>query len=838
MGQPPEKPPSDVGGSPPRSLPEGVTELRPDHLEHLRASGLSDAIIRERGYVTVLGPVGAGHLEPGFSKAQRKHAAGIAYPVYHLGHLEASANGAWWKAAHHWELRPDGPRTLGGKLAKYERPRGSSNAADVLPRFRPLLADPSRRLWITEGAKKADALADLGEVAVNLGGVWNFRGKNASGGKAVLAGLREEIAWNDREVILAFDSDWDEKRQVLGALRRAADMVAGWGATVHALHLPKRSDGSKTGLDDFVAQLPDGERLDALLRHTKPFADRGGLPPEKLGVNPETGRVLYNPANWSGGEDSRLTYAHPNGRVETVYTGVLAVVATGTRDDGTEELVVRFGVGSRVETVTAPSAELARARGVIDHLAARGANVHEENARKVAAYLRSFAALNADALPRRQLADHYGRVDGGIVGPGWSVGASAVYTGREHVEVLTDPTPYRAALEEAATWGPPAWPVFLLVGLAIASPHLEYLRTRRNPVVSLSGGSNSGKTTAAEFASGIYGNPETRPLRIEGGRTTVAGLMQTLEGLGGLPAFVDEAHVLNDYVLRVGVYGHANGESYTRGGRDGHATGGSPLRGVLVLAGELPPELGALGAHNRLLRIETAQHPIFGLESAPARADLLRTAVINGHGAVGRTLTAEVWTNRTAWAADVRSLADSLTSSAREWHPHLAAAEVSVLAAWSALNLDGPPPRGIAEQALRALEAGRREHDPIGEAFEALRAAVLAIRPSHDNPDHRHDRGAFVAKHDKVSGEYLVNPRAEVIRAALEGFGGLPGLAAQWARRGLVLPASDGKGTRPRRIPDHGLMRVLVIPEQHMDPEAAAIGEPSDLEADWERAYA
>jgi hypothetical protein len=71
------------------------------------------------------------------------------------------------------------------------------------------LRNPHIPLWFTEGAKKADALASAyGDaiIPININGVWGFRGTNSAGGKVALPDI-DEIAWNGRAVVLAFDSD-------------------------------------------------------------------------------------------------------------------------------------------------------------------------------------------------------------------------------------------------------------------------------------------------------------------------------------------------------------------------------------------------------------------------------------------------------------------------------------------------------------------------------------------------------------------------------------------------------------------------------------------------------
>ena len=69
--------------------------------------------------------------------------------------------------------RPDMPRfNAEGKSIKYELPRGASMRLDCPPRCQALLGDPTVALYITEGQKKADALASQGACALALLGVY------------------------------------------------------------------------------------------------------------------------------------------------------------------------------------------------------------------------------------------------------------------------------------------------------------------------------------------------------------------------------------------------------------------------------------------------------------------------------------------------------------------------------------------------------------------------------------------------------------------------------------------------------------------------------------------
>ncbi|MEZ4521156.1 MAG: DUF3854 domain-containing protein [Thermomicrobiales bacterium] len=135
-------------------------------------------------------------------------------------------------------------------------------------------------LWITEGSKKVDAAISRGLVCIGVVGVYGWRGTNDAGGKTALSDL-EYIAWNDRKVYLAFDSDVMEKREVHQALERFAALLAGRGAKVRYVYIPS-TDGLKVGLDDYLA---GGGSVDELLRAATDTLQR--LPSAEPDTEPE-----------------------------------------------------------------------------------------------------------------------------------------------------------------------------------------------------------------------------------------------------------------------------------------------------------------------------------------------------------------------------------------------------------------------------------------------------------------------------------------------------------------------------------------------------------------------
>ena len=173
------------------------------------------------------------------------------------------------------QIRPDQPRVVKGRVSKYEMPRDSRMVIDVPPRVRPAIGNPHTPLVITEGARKADSAVSAGLNAVDLVGVWTWRGTNGAGGKTALPDF-EQIALNGRVVYLAFDSDAMTKHEVHQALERFASFLRGRQADVRFVYLPSGAGGAKTGLDDFLAA--GHSRDDVLALATDQLRPLGGEP--------------------------------------------------------------------------------------------------------------------------------------------------------------------------------------------------------------------------------------------------------------------------------------------------------------------------------------------------------------------------------------------------------------------------------------------------------------------------------------------------------------------------------------------------------------------------------
>jgi hypothetical protein len=173
-------------------------------------SGISPQVIAQRTYSTATDPDELSEL--GFADYQIKTPA-LLIPVW-------GVDGRYRFA----RIRPDDPRQdrdKPGKVIKYEQPPGTPLALDVPRAAQPHLDDPTKRLWIVEGEKKADALVSRGECAVALLGVWAWKRDGAP--------LEDwdHIRLVGREVRVLFDSDAAHKIEVKRALRALSVYLRG-----------------------------------------------------------------------------------------------------------------------------------------------------------------------------------------------------------------------------------------------------------------------------------------------------------------------------------------------------------------------------------------------------------------------------------------------------------------------------------------------------------------------------------------------------------------------------------------------------------------------------------
>jgi hypothetical protein len=310
-----------------------IPTLSPSHLDSLRGSGISDDIIRERGYRTVA--CQSDLMALGFSARQAAAAKNGHVLVIPLYGVDGGICG--------YIARPDSPRIdlKSGKAHKYEFPPKAQQILDVPVGCRDKISNPSIPLFITEGAKKADAAVSAGLTCIDLAGVWNWRGTNTVGGSTAL-GDWELVALNDRQIYIVFDSDVTIKVGVWLAAYRLGKFLRSKRAHVSYLVLPPLEDGSKCGLDDWL--VGNNHNTDALLNFV-----RNELPPDPrtLGTqdadNQILGEIEDESGHWIARRDGMWIQKEIDDPVEGITTILTPlanfsgrIIGSITRNDGAE----------------------------------------------------------------------------------------------------------------------------------------------------------------------------------------------------------------------------------------------------------------------------------------------------------------------------------------------------------------------------------------------------------------------------------------------------------------------------------------------------------------------
>jgi len=320
---------------------------------------------------------------------------------------------------------------------------------------------------------------------------------------------------------------------------------------------------------------------------------------------------------------------------------------------------------------------------------------------------------------------------------------------------------------------------------------------------------------------------------MEAGRSTPAAIFQSLEHLGGLPLFIDDAHAVPEPKrIEMAAYAFANGQRYTVGGPDGKTRGGGELGGALLAI----PEFKHAGSRLRVLWGDANATLPLGAEAAAQstegqrRALLLETAWERGAGRFGYAVAQAIWGDWAAFTADVAALAgDEALVPLGAWTTPLAAAAAALNVAFRVANVGALPPsfEHILSAWATMLTHGRDETDPATDAWEALLTMLTQGRRYDDAQFDEEagklptsatwewleaDRGGGMIACRKVGDAYLRVPTStpqfneRVGKAAVQLHG------QTWLRRNWLLFCRDGKATEPMKTPDGTLLRMLKVP--------------------------
>jgi hypothetical protein len=535
-------------------------------------------------------------------------------------------------------------------------------------------------------------------------------------------------------------------------------------------------------------------------------------------------------------QDNTIVRNDRMGMPVSVYPGAIYVRRVGADlHTGDQRITVAWSnAGEVMAELTIPRAVLTDGHEFGKLLGGAGAALHPNNIRAVAQLLVEFIVQNRSAIPEVLLADRLGLARDGLVLPAGTVGLdeSARYVGNL-VATGADPDAYPAALRQVMGWDGNAT-TLLLLGLSLASPVIGRTRPPRNPVVYLAGPSDIGKTTAVQFALGVWGEPSRLPFQVQAPGTTKIGLQQSLTTLGGLPLFLDECHqVAEPRMLESYAYLFANGEMRVVGTPTGRARGGESLAGTLFMVGEATLEQRGPGAGNRTLTIDGSRFPPLGAGtigpgSAAARegqrrATLLADATTRGCGLFGLAVMRAVWEQWDEVLTMIgRIAAEPALAGLRAWAAPLATATAVLNIACKVADAE-PPPLHLVEEWVHMLRTGREDRDIAGEVFEKIKL-MLAQAELDAKMDDTTSWPMLKLNHEPIAyrrpGDtyWRVPPSTPQFEARV-GKNAVQLYGQTWLARSYILPGNDGQAASKDRIPKVGTMRVLRVPLPSGDEE-------------------
>jgi putative DNA primase/helicase len=245
--------------------------------ELLESSAIDSDVVAERGYTTVARPGAA--LKDEYGRDTRDRLRDMGFPSW------ATREDYYYPGLLIPQYTPTGLRYAGqfkpfravpnreGKPQRYASAKGPARL-DVHPRWSrdrggmqlPVIQDPTERLWITEGVKKADSLTSRGACTVALTGVYNWRNTHAT------LGDWEDIRLRGREIVICFDADAITKAPVAQAMGRLGKWLRHKGAAkVWYLTVPPMCEGAAVkGVDDWFAAGGTLKALEQALQTSPP----------------------------------------------------------------------------------------------------------------------------------------------------------------------------------------------------------------------------------------------------------------------------------------------------------------------------------------------------------------------------------------------------------------------------------------------------------------------------------------------------------------------------------------------------------------------------------------
>ena len=611
-------------------------DVSAEHLENLRASGLSDATIEAACLYTER------HAARLKDLAQRRWPSSMGHALVFPFYLPGADK------PHAYRLRPSHPRIerkRNGKqrAVKYEQPAGSPLLVYYPPRARAAAwyRDVERVLYWTEGEKKALALDQLDRACVGLTGVWNWTDPDADG-DALHPTIAQHVTVAGRAHVIVYDADARDNHKVMLAASRLCGLLLQLGAaSVHFVAPP--DVGAAKGIDDYLAA--HGEQATCAL-----LDNPAEIEPADVKQPLTRLRSVKSLRDAPLSDALRLPAGYDITRDGALWRSAVDDKHGDTRVTSTPMFIVRdladlYTTERRVEltwpandnadawpTLIASRKAIADSRSLVAELAPYGAPVTSNSAAKVVDWLEAYGEVNASAIERVACVSRTGwhDVDGATVFASHAI----LTTEGASVSVALDTRDDRRALFAAMrpkgelqrhidalgrAWN--ADPVCAAaICAAFAAPLLRPLAAG-NFAVHLPGESSRGKTSMLKIGASVYGDPSSTQWVAQWSISAAAAELRA-STLCDLPQCYDEIGGRDVAEVERMLYMLINGAGRARASRDLSLRFAQQWRTIVLSTGEreLAEETSATGAQVRVVQLPVSG---FGALTA-AQVDALR----------------------------------------------------------------------------------------------------------------------------------------------------------------------------------------------------------------------
>jgi hypothetical protein len=208
----------------------------------LQESALTDADAKKLGFSLKQSEAEAAKLQ-GLALAK----AGFVIPYFDLSGKPTK----FWRYRYLESTKSGFDALTDKKERRYTQPPKTVNELYLPPLipWNKVAKETKVPIIITEGELKAACAAKHGFACIGLGGVWCFKSISAS---APLLPMFEKFEWEDREVVICYDSDAVSNPMVMQAENALARELTNLGARPKVARIPPSSSGKKMGLDDYI----------------------------------------------------------------------------------------------------------------------------------------------------------------------------------------------------------------------------------------------------------------------------------------------------------------------------------------------------------------------------------------------------------------------------------------------------------------------------------------------------------------------------------------------------------------------------------------------------------